>query len=61
MALDGRKKAWEGGQRLPLVGDQDFYNRCLLQLLDPIASIFDYLYSMHKRTANFERKAFTES
>ena len=61
MALDGRKKAREGGQRLPLVGDQDFYNCFLLQLLDPIASIFDYLYSIHKRRANFERKAFTES
>ena len=53
MALDGRKKAREGGQRLPSVGDQVFYNCFFLQLLDPIASIFDYLYSIHKRTANF--------
>lgn len=61
MALDGRKKTKEGGRRLPSVGNQGFYNCFLLQLLDPIASIFDYLYSIHKRTANFEEKGFTES
>ena len=56
MALAGRKEAREGGQRL---GFEDFCNCFLLQLLDRIASIFDYLYSIHKQMTKFEKKAFS--
>ena len=64
MAVEERRKRFPTGEvakgvkgrRLPGGAVENCWKRFFLQLLDPMASLFDYLYGKHKQIAQIQKR-----